>query len=180
MLTPEQQDLAAEAMKIVPSVLRALMRNMPCIRQVAQHCDLESAAYLGCCKAARTYDKSKGIGISAYFSVAIKNQILKEVSKELKTNAHSIMRIPLEQIHDRQPPKREVSLTAIPSLLQLTEQERDWVERFVFDGQNRGGSFRAFGREAGMDHRAAKKLLLSVLDRLRDLADDHPLSQPDE
>jgi DNA-directed RNA polymerase sigma subunit (sigma70/sigma32) len=174
MLTPEQQAVAEEAMKIVPSVIRAFMKNMPCIKQVAQHCDLESAAYVACCKAAKTYDKSKGIGISAYFSVAIRNQMLKEVKKELKSNAHSIMRIPLEQIHDREPPKREASPTAMPSLLQLTERERDWVERFVFDGQNRGGSFRAFGREAGMDHRAAKKLLLSVLDRLRSLADDHP------
>jgi DNA-directed RNA polymerase sigma subunit (sigma70/sigma32) len=180
MLTPEQQAIAEEAMKIVPSCISAFLRNMPCIRKVAQNCDLESAAYMACCKAAKTYDPSKGIGISAYFSVAIRNQILKDVQKELKTNAHSVMRMPLEKIGDLEPPKRQVNPTAMPSLLQLTEQERDWVERWVFDGQNKGGSFRAFGREAGMDHRTAKKLLLSVLDRLRELADDHPDVQADD
>lgn len=175
-LTPEQQELVEEAAKIVPACVKHFLSSMPCIRQVAKSCDLHSAAYLACCRAAKTYDKSRGVSISAYFSVAAKNGMLREVHKELRSNAHSIMRIPLEQVHERQPPKREVNPLAMPAMLTLTETERDWVERFVFDGVNRGGSFRAFGRESGKDCRTAKKMLQSILDKLKSAIEDHPSS----
>jgi hypothetical protein len=176
-LTPDQQELAEEAIKLVPACIKAFLNSMPCLREVAKECDLRGAAYMACCRAARTYDKSKGVGISAYFSIAIKNGMLREVQNELKTNAHSIMRIPLEQVYERgQPPKREVSPTAMPAMLTLTEQERDWIERHVFDGPNRGGSFRAFGRESGRDCRTAKKMVQSILDKLRLAVEDHPAS----
>lgn len=175
-LTPEQQALVEEAVRWVPKCIKSFLNSMPCLREIARNCDLTSAAYMACCKAARTYEKDKGISVSAYFSVAIRNGMLREVQKELKTNAHSIMRIPLEQIYEREPPKREVNPTAMPSMLNLTEQERDWIERWVFDGQNRGGSFRAFGRESGRDGRTAKKMLQSFLDKLRAAVEDHPHS----
>lgn len=167
-LTPEQQALAEEAAKLVPICLKVFLRAMPCLRQVAVSCDLESAAYVACCKAARTYDPNRGVGVSAYFSVAIRNAMLREVQREIKTQSHSIKRISLDEAGRRQPPKREVSEAAMPAMLQLTEEERDWIESFVFDGT----SFRAFGRQSGCDPRTAKKLLMSRLDKLRDLVDD--------
>jgi hypothetical protein len=173
-LTPEQQELVEQAAKIVPACVKHFLDSMPCLRQVAKNCDLQSAAYLACCRAAKTYDKTKGSSISAYFSIAARNGMLREVQKELKSNAHSIMRIPLDQVYDREPPKRQVNPRAMPAMLTLTETERDWVERFVFDGVNRGGSFRAFGREAGRDCRTAKKMLHSILDKLRIAIEDQP------
>jgi hypothetical protein len=173
-LTPEQQAVVEEAVLLVPACIKSFLNSMPCLREVARECDLKSAAYMACCRAARTYERGKGISVSAYFSIAIKNGMLREVQKELKSNAYSIMRIPLEQVYDREPPKREANPTAMPSMLTLTETERDWVERFVFDGQNRGGSFRAFGRESGRDCRTAKKMLRSILDKLRSAIEDHP------
>lgn len=176
-LTPEQQGFAEEAIRLVPACIEVFLRSMPCLREVAKGCDLRSAAYMACCRAARTYDKSKGVGVSAYFSVAIKNGMLREVQNELKTNAHSVMRIPLEQVYDRgEPPKRPVNPSAFPAMLTLTEQERDWIERHVFDGPTRGGSYRAFGREAGRDCRTAKKMVQSILDKLKLAVEDHPAS----
>jgi len=173
-LNQEQQELVEQAARLVPAMVKKFLESMPCLRQVAKGCDLQSAAFLACCRAAKTYDKTRGVSVSAYFSIAAKNGMLREVHKELRTNAHSIMRIPLEQIHERQPPKRTVNPTAMPSMLTLTETERDWVERFVFDGVNRGGSFRAFGRESGRDCRTAKKMLYSILDKLKTAIEDHP------
>ena len=170
MLTPEQQALAEEASKLVPVCLAIFLKRLPCLRPIAKTCDLESAAYVACCKAARTYDKSRGVGISAYFSVAIRNAMLREVQKEIKSQAHSIKRIALEEIYDRQPPRREHADVAMPAMLTLTDEERNWIESYVFEGM----SFRAFGREAGCDPRTAKKIILSRLDKLRDAAEDQP------
>lgn len=170
MLTPEQQALAEEAAKLVPVCIKAFLRNLPCLRAVAQLCDLESAAYVACCKAAKTYDRTRGVGISAYFSVAIRNAMLREVQKEIKSQSHSIKRIPLDEVYNRAPPKRPKADSALPAMLQLTDEERDWIESFVFDGT----SFRAFGRKAGCDPRTAKKRLKSHLDRLRQEFDEQP------
>ena len=96
--------------------------------------------------------------------------MLREVQKEIKTQAHSIQRISLDEIYNRAPPKRPKAESAMPAMLQLTEEERDWIESFVFDG----ASFRAFGRKAGCDPRTAKKRLKSHLDRLRKEFDEQP------
>lgn len=170
MLTPEQQKVAEEAMKLVPVCVRTFLKAMPCIRQVAECCDLEGAAYYACCRAAKTYDPNRGVGLSAYFSVAIKNMMLQEVQKEIRSQAHSIKRIPLEEIYRRQPPKREQGEQALPALLELTEEERDWIEQYVFEG----ASFRSFGRQSGRDPRTAKKILKSRLDKLRNAVEQRP------
>ena len=170
MLTPEQQSLAEEAAKLVPVCISVFLRKLPCLRAVAQLCDLESAAYVACCKAARTYDPTRGVGISAYFSVAIRNAMLREVQKEIRTQAHSIQRISLDEATRRQTPKRTKSDEAMPAMLNLSKEERDWIESWVFDGT----SFRAFGRQAGCDPRTAKKTLKSYLDRLRTEMEEQP------
>lgn len=169
-LNAEQQALAAEAAKLVPVCLKVFLRQLPCLRAIAQVSDLESAAYVACCKAARTYDPTRGVGISAYFSVAIRNAMLREVQREIKSRAHSIERISLDEAARRQPPKRVAPEAALPAMLQLTEEERDWIESWVFDG----ASFRSFGRQADCDPRTAKKLLKSRLAKLKDLVDDQP------
>lgn len=168
MLTPDQQRLVEEAVKMVPVCLNVFLKCMPCLRSVAESCDLESAAYLACCKAAVTFDPARHEHFSTYFSVAIKNGMLREVQNEMKSQSHSILRVSLDQAQKRQPPKSPPSTAAVNSLLKLTEEERSWIERHVFDGT----SFRAFGRESGCDHRTAKKRLKSRLDKLRQAWED--------
>lgn len=169
-LTPEQQAIAEEASRLVPICVAMFIKKLPCLRPIAQVCDLESAAYMACVKAARTYDPMRGVGISAYFSVAMRNAMLREVQKEVRSQAHSIKRISLDEIYRRSPPKKPKADAALPAMLSLTDEEREWIEAFVFDGT----SFRAFGRMANCDPRTAKKRLRSHLDRLRGQIDEQP------
>lgn len=154
----------------MPICIKVFLGQLPCLRRVAKCCDLESAAYVACCKAARTYDPDRGVGLSAYFSVAIRNAMLREVQKELRTNAHSVQRISLEEIQRRQPLECQPAEEAFAALLQLTDEQRDWIESFVFDGT----SFRAFGRRAKCDPRTAKKRIKSHLSSLRKQVEDQP------
>jgi DNA-directed RNA polymerase specialized sigma subunit len=172
MLNADQQKLVEEAIKLVPVCINVFMQTMPCLRSVAASCDLESAAYMACCKAAKTYDPSRSKNLSAYFSVAIKNGMLREVQNELKTQAHSVLRLSLSQAQQRQKPKSQPPDAAISSLMRLTEQEREWIERFVFEET----SFNALGRDAGCAPKTAKRKLMSHLDRLRQAYEDEPLA----
>lgn len=169
MLNPDQQKLVEEAARMVPACVQAFLRNMPCLRPVAGMCDLDSAAYLACCSAAKTYNPNKG-SVSAYFSVAIKNGILQEIQKEIATGSTSIYRISPKAAEKRMPVSKEPEPSAIGPLLQLTEIERSWIERHVFDG----ASFRSLGRQEGCDPRTAKRRLMASLDRLRQVFDDSP------
>jgi DNA-directed RNA polymerase specialized sigma24 family protein len=169
-LTPEQQRVAEQAMALIPACLKSFWKSFPCLRSVAACCDLEGAAHLAITRAAKTYDPGRGVGISAYFSVAIRNLMLQEVQREIRSQAHSIRRIPLEEVYRRQPPKREQADEALPALLELTEEERDWIEQYVFEG----ASFRSFGRQSGRDPRTAKKILMGHLDKLRSAVEDQP------
>lgn len=169
-LTPEQQALAEQAMRMVPACIKAFYQRLPCIREVAKLCDLESAAYLACCRAARTFDPGRGNKPSAYFSVAIANGMLQEVQREIRSQSHSIRRIRLEAIYSRQEPEEQPREVAIPALLDMSEEERDWIEAFVFDNAN----FKVWGRKVGRDHRTVRKRLKGHLDRLRRRVEEQP------
>lgn len=177
MLTPDQQRLVEQAIKLVPVCVAAYKKSLPWLHKVMRLCDLESAAYLACCKAARTYDPSRGVGISAYFSVAIRNAMSREISNEIRSGSTSIARIPLLESDER---VREVMTTiaedpVFRALQSLTDEERSWIERHVFDGT----SYRAFGREANCDPRTAKRRIRCHLDKLRQAYEDDPGQRPD-
>ena len=95
MLNERQQKLVEESIHIVPKVITAFVKKYACLRQVARVCDLESAAYLALCNAARTYDpdRENAAAPATYFYRAIHNGLLREVQKEINTNAHSIAQI---------------------------------------------------------------------------------------
>ena len=171
MLTPEQQKIAEQAFPLIRPVYVAFYRRMPCLREMMKVADLTGAAHLAICTAARTYDPSKGVGISAYFSVAIKNAFLREIERELKTQAHSIRRIPLELVDAHASAGKPTPEVAIQALLKFSDEDRAWIESYAF---NERGSFRSLGREFGVDRRTAKRKIRSKLGRLRDAIDDEP------
>jgi DNA-directed RNA polymerase specialized sigma24 family protein len=166
-LTPEQQAVAEQAIGLIPACMNAFRRNFPCLREVASLCDLESAAHLACCKAARTYKPEK-CGISAYFSVAIRNAFLKEIQKEIKSQSGSIYRISLQQAEQRSAPEKPETEAALPALQEMPDEIRAWIESYVFDG----GNFSVLGRKHGVHRRTAKKRLMSYLDKLRESYED--------
>lgn len=170
-LTDDQQRLAEEAIGLIPMCMSAFMKNFPCLRDIAESCDLESAAQLACCKAARTYNPKK-FGVSAYFSVAIKNAFLKEIQKEVRSKSNSVYRITLEQAEQRSAPERKGFDAALPALQEMPEEVRAWIESYVFEGAN----FSVLGRQHGMHRRTAKRRLMSYLDELKDRYDDKAAS----
>jgi DNA-directed RNA polymerase specialized sigma24 family protein len=167
-LTPEQQAIAERAIELIPACMAAFWKNFPCLREIAATCDLESAAQLACCKAARTYKPEK-CGISAYFSVAIRNAFLKEIQKEAKSQSHSVYRITLQQAEQRATPEKPEMEAALPALQDMPEDIRSWIESYVFGGSN----FSVLGREHGVHRRTAKKRLMSYLDKLRESYEDN-------
>jgi DNA-directed RNA polymerase specialized sigma subunit len=169
MLTPDQQKLVEEAAQWVPACVKAFIQNMPCLRDAASMCDLESAAYLGCCLAARTYNPTKG-KVSAYFGVAIKNAMLKEIQKEIKAGSTSVYRISLSAAEKRSKARREQPPSAISPFMKLTEEERSLIERHVVGSH----SFRSLGRQEGCDPRTAKRRVMASIDKLRQEFDDSP------
>ena len=161
-LTPDQQRLAEQAMEIVPAVLADFRRRYRCFGELADRVDLESTAYLAICQAARTYKPEKA-GMSAYFSMAIRNRCLSEIGKEIKSQSHSIYRISLEAAEQRQPPKNKpLTDPLLRELEDLPDEVREVIEARVFDGM----SFRAFASEQGVSTRQARKQIMSHLDRL--------------
>ena len=73
MLNEKQQRLVEDSLHIVPKVITAFIKKYACLREVARVCDLESAAYLALCSAAKTYDPDRpdAAAPSTYFYRAI-------------------------------------------------------------------------------------------------------------
>lgn len=163
MLNSDQQKLVEEAIKLVPVCVAVFKRNMPCLREVARLCDLESAAYLACCRAARTYDPNRGVGISAYFSVAIKNGILREIQVELKSRSTSIYRVPLSDLDPRLTPHHDDDHGDLEILDTLSPEDRRLIEERLF----KDTTLRSLGDEAGCHHRTVRRRVQKLLDRLR-------------
>lgn len=175
MLTPDQQRLVEEAIKLVPVCVSVFKRSMPCLREVASRCDLESAGYLACCRAAKTFDPHRGVGISAYFSVAIKHGMLREVQNEIKSRSNSIYRIPfLEQDVRLQVAAKEPSAMS-RAIMTLTDEERSLIEKRMSGGavadmrQRREPSSKKKWRA-----QQARQRLKASLDKLRKAYEDTP------
>ena len=170
-MTPDQQTLVEEAIKLVPICVRVFLKSAPGLRGVVRHDDLESAAYLACCKAARTFDRGRGVGVSAYFSVAIRNGMLREIQRELRRRQRNQNQIPMEIAEKERPPDPAGS-DVFASLATLPEEERRWIERHLFEGI----SLRALGRQSGVSVKTVKKRLLLFLDKVKFVHDDSAFS----
>jgi hypothetical protein len=172
MMTPEQQALALRACEMVPTCVRLFWQHFPCLRNVAKSCDLESVAYLACCRAAITYDPSKA-GMSAYFSVAIRHGMQQEVEKEVRSRSHSIDRIPLAWLDQRQEPARREDTHAFAALAALDADLKEWLEKIALY-PNHGGSARQYGKSKGVCTKTAGKMIAKEFRKLRKVIDDQP------
>jgi RNA polymerase sigma factor (sigma-70 family) len=94
-MTPEEQALAEEAMKIVPVVINSMGRSFPGIKKKLARIDARSVAYVAVCRATQTYDSEKS-RVTTYFSSAIRNALLKELARSQKLRYDSPDRVSLE------------------------------------------------------------------------------------
>lgn len=178
MLNEKQQRLVEDSLHIVPKVITAFIKKYACLREVARVCDLESAAYLALCSAAKTYDPDRpdAAAPSTYFYRAIHNGLLREVQKEINTQAHSMARIPLEEVPNRGKVPCHKHEVAYAALQGISERDRDWIERHILYGARSDGGYATFSRESGIDHRRVRKIILELLEELSRLAENHPHS----
>lgn len=93
-LTEEQQEVAVEAMKCIQPAVEFMCRMYPGIRVKLQRIDVNSIAALAICKAARSYDETKGTYLT-YFSTAIRNELLKYLERNCGDTLDKPGRVPL-------------------------------------------------------------------------------------
>jgi len=165
MLTPDQQAMAERALEFVAPCLHYFMGNYPCLREVVDREDLESAARLACVMAARTFDPARDP--KAYFSRAIMHELLKSCRTEIRSRNGSAFRIQITAIERRLPPEKledDATISEILTALHaLPSEDREWITESVIEGV----SIRKMAKAKGISTRQAAKLLTAKLGKLR-------------
>jgi RNA polymerase sigma factor (sigma-70 family) len=166
MLTHNQRDIAERALEFVAPCLSYFLGSYPCLREVVDREELESAARLACVMAARTFDPARDM--RAYFSRAILHELLKSCRSEIRSRSGSVYRVELTAIERRLPPEQLEDEDHLPSemltaLHSLPAEDRQWITDHVIEGV----SIRQMARNKGISSRQAAKLMAAKLSRLR-------------
>ncbi len=172
MLTSEQQGYASAAieMSLPNKCIDYFLKNYPCLRDVLDPEEMNSAALFACASAAKTYNPERA-GISAYFSRAILHELLKSCQRELRSGSRSHYRISMKALEMRQPAEtKPLADPIIEAFQNMSAEDRRWIERHVFEG----ASIRFLARTEQISSRQAKKKLRCRLDRLRRATADQP------
>jgi DNA-directed RNA polymerase specialized sigma24 family protein len=160
MLTPDQQRLVVECMDVAELAVGVILKRLPQLKRMS--CELQSAAYEGICKAAKTYDKNKSANARGYLYTAARNAALREISKEL--NAISPQEGVAEMLW------KEDGLRTMEFLEELPERYRDWLEEYVLYGK-----FSQAKQETNIvNSKKIKMMLDDMMVRLRKKYDDWP------
>lgn len=160
MLTPSQQKLVVECMGVADLAVRAILKKLPQLSRL--HGELQSAAYEGICRAAKTYDKEKSSNVKGYFYVAARNAALREIENEINKD-----RIRLEDGLGEMA-GREDGLRAMECLDELPEKYRNWIEEYVFYGK-----FKQVREDTNiLSGRKIKQMLDDMMSRLKKKLDD--------
>jgi RNA polymerase sigma factor (sigma-70 family) len=172
MLTDEQRALAEQALEIVPMAIAAFYRRYPTLRKQVRSIDAESVAYLAICRAARTYDPSQS-KVTTYFSMAIRNAVLKEIDRNRRHRYDSPDRVPMEMAEALAAGGKNLATRLQGAVARLPAKSRRLIHARFY----RGLSLREIGEQAGCDPRTIQRRLtaaLYVLQRLLD-SEPHPL-----
>jgi RNA polymerase sigma factor (sigma-70 family) len=170
-LTAEQQRLAEQAMEIVPKAIAAFRRRYPSLRRQANAIDATSVAYLAICKAAVTYNPAKS-KVTTYFSMAIRNALLKEIDRNRRLRYDSPDRVSMEVAEAVAAGKQRVLSTKIQAAIaRLPAKSRRLIHLRFF----RGLSLREIGEQVGCDPRTIQRRLAVALGCLETLLQSEPL-----
>ena len=172
MLTGEQQAIVEQAMPIVPKVIAAFRRRYPTLRRHVEAIDAQSVAYLALCRAVRTYDPQKAKP-TTYFSVAVRNAMLREIDRNRRLRYDSSDRIPLELAEHLTAGKGRSSGKLHGAIARLPAKSRRLIQLRFYKGQ----SLREIGEQAGCDQRTIRRRLEAALSVLRTIleSDAQPL-----
>lgn len=168
-LTESQQQLAEQAMPIVPKVIAAFGRRYPHLRRQLASIDATSVAYLAICRAARTYDPEQS-RVTTYFSTAIRNAVLKEIDRNRRQRYDSPDRVPMEMAEALAAGGKNVAARLQGAVARLPAKSRRLIHARFYKGL----SLREIGEQAGCDPRTIQRRLTAVLYILQRLLDSEP------
>jgi RNA polymerase sigma factor (sigma-70 family) len=170
MLSDAQKKYAEQAIALVEPCIAFFIQTYPCLRGVLSEAEMLSAAYYACAAAAKTYDPQRA-GVSAYFSKSIMHELLKSCRREIRSDAQSVYRIPLDEVEQRWRKRpqddRESRVKAMEqSLAALPSRDRNWITAFV-----ECRSMREVSRKTGVPIRRVTREVNASLQVLRAVAE---------
>jgi RNA polymerase sigma factor (sigma-70 family) len=163
-LTDEQRRLASEAVGIVPAAIAAFRMRYPTLRKQLASIDAESVAYLAVCRASRTYDASRS-KITTYFSMAVRNALLKELDRNRRARYDSPLRVPMELAEALALARPNHSLRLQAAIARLPAKSRRLLHLRFW----RGMSLREMGEHVRINPRTIRLRLDEALETLRSL-----------
>lgn len=169
-LTTEQQRLAEQALDVVPKAVIAFRCRYPSLRKALRQIDITSVAYLAVCRAATTYDPEQS-KVTTYFSMAIRNALLKEIDRNRRARYDSPDRVPMELAEALAVAPRSASAKLQSALARLPAKERRLIQMRYY----RGLSLREIGEHIKCDPRTIKRRLDAALAMLESLLGSEPL-----
>lgn len=169
-LTDEQRALAERALEIVPKAIYAFRCRYPTLRKRLSRIDAESVAYMAVCKAAVTYNAAKS-QVTTYFSMAIRNALLKEVDKERRYRYDAPNRVPMELAEALATARYGLATKLQTAIARLPAKSR----RLIYLRFYRGMSLREIGEQAQCDPRTIGRRLAVALEALQSLLQSEPL-----
>ncbi len=170
-LTEAQKALAEKAAAIVPKAVAAFRCRYPTLRKQLASIDATSVAYMAVCRASVTYDPEKS-QITTYFSMAIRNALLKELDRNRRARYDAPNRVPMEIAEALVAGKQHALSARIQaSIARLPPAYRRLLDLRFF----RGLSLREIGEQAGCDPRTIQRRIAAALSALEILLRSEPL-----
>lgn len=157
-------------MEVVPKAIMAFRCRYPTLRKQIASIDATSVAYLAICKAAATYDPDQS-KITTYFSMAVRNALLKEIDRNRRARYDSPERVPLELAEALAIAPNSMSTKLQTAIARLPPK----VRRLVTQRFYKGLSLREIGVAANCDPRTIKRRLDVALEMLQSLLQSEPL-----
>jgi RNA polymerase sigma factor (sigma-70 family) len=164
MLTEEQRLLVEQAVEVVPKAIAAFRCRYPSLRRQVAHIDATSVAYLAICRAARTYDPAQS-KVTTYFSMAVRNALLKEIDRNRRARYDSPDRIPMELAEALAVAGKGATGRLHVAIARLPAKYRKLIHSRFYKGL----SLREIGEQAGCDPRTIRRRLSAALSVLQSL-----------
>ena len=167
-LTPEQQQLAAQAVRFVQPAVASFLRRNPDLRRLATTLDLQSVAMLAVCSAALTFNPKRSKP-QTYFGSAIRHALYREVLTAQKRGRRFVAS---DDIRDPQPntAKLRQEEKAMRALRMLSAYDRTLLEDRLIEQV----TLEQLSSEQRCDPRTISKRVSEALAKLRQIVSDLP------
>lgn len=165
-MTEAERALAEECLRYVGPALRGVKRAYPGIARQLDRIDAVAVAQLAVCRATQTYDPAKSKP-STYFSMAIRNAVLKEVSKRRRLVMDGRDRIPLTEADAlvNRPPDTVVAI----AIAWLPKDSLHLIRLRYWEGKN----LTEIAAELGCGRAAVRRRLTKATSHLRTALEIH-------